>query len=208
MSFILDALRKSENERQKQGSTEFAGVPVGRDERSTPRWLWIVGLLLAINLAVLTGLLMRPDVTPTSPSVQLTESVPQPAADEPPSFVDRVAAAKANVPAAQASPEPVAESPASPATQPVIITQNPASLDTSQVYPTFQEVVVAGDVTLPTLAIDIHVFSEAANDRFVFINMSKYQEGARLEEGPLLREITADGVVLEYDGVTFLLPRE
>ena len=49
MSFILDALKKSENERQEQSDTEFATVPSSPDAPAAPRWLWILGALLAIN---------------------------------------------------------------------------------------------------------------------------------------------------------------
>ena len=63
MSFILDALKKSETERQRQGGAEFAAVPVSPRAAAVPRWLWIVGLLLVINLGVLIGLLLRPDPT-------------------------------------------------------------------------------------------------------------------------------------------------
>jgi hypothetical protein len=58
------------------------------------------------------------------------------------------------------------------------------------------------------LNIDIHVYSEKPADRFVFINMNQYREKATLEEGPLLQEITTEGVILEYLGAVFLLPKE
>jgi hypothetical protein len=56
--------------------------------------------------------------------------------------------------------------------------------------------------------LDIHVYSSESEDRFVFVNMSKYKERATLDEGPVVREITPDGVILEYLGTKFLLPRE
>ena len=58
------------------------------------------------------------------------------------------------------------------------------------------------------LRIDIHVYSETPVDRFVFINMTKYKENAILSEGPVVAEIVPDGVILDYQGVRFLLPRE
>jgi general secretion pathway protein B len=54
----------------------------------------------------------------------------------------------------------------------------------------------------------LHVFSGEPADRFVFINMTKYRENSKLSEGPVIKQITADGVVLEYQGTDFLLPRE
>jgi hypothetical protein len=38
--------------------------------------------------------------------------------------------------------------------------------------------------------------------------MSRYKENATLVEGPEIREITPDGVILEHIGTRFLLPRE
>ena len=67
MSFILDALKKSETERQQQGPSDFANVPSGGESPGAPRWLWALGLLLAVNLAVLLVVLLRDD----TPSVQL-----------------------------------------------------------------------------------------------------------------------------------------
>ncbi len=63
-------------------------------------------------------------------------------------------------------------------------------------------------MALPELHVDIHVFSDVARDRFVFINMTKHKEGSRLAEGPLVEEITPDGVVLSHNGKSFLLPRD
>ena len=61
MSFILDALKKSENERQEHRSAEFASVPSGKASEGPPRWLWILVALLAVNVVVLLGLLLRDD---------------------------------------------------------------------------------------------------------------------------------------------------
>ena len=61
MSFILDALKKSETDRQHQSNAEFTAVPVSPRAPAVPRWLWAVGILLAINLMVLIGLLLRPE---------------------------------------------------------------------------------------------------------------------------------------------------
>ena len=76
MSFILDALKKSETDRQQQGNAEFAAVPIGPRATSVPRWLWIVGVLLAINLAVLIGLLLQPDSSPSTTPGRIDDQYP------------------------------------------------------------------------------------------------------------------------------------
>jgi len=91
MSFILDALKKSETDRQQSGPAEFAGVPTSNSRQRAPRWLWILGVLLAINLAVLLGLLFRPEVTATpGKSEQVTVDTD--------AFAEQVAEAKQNLP--------------------------------------------------------------------------------------------------------------
>ena len=61
---------------------------------------------------------------------------------------------------------------------------------------------------LPDLHLDIHVFSDQPGERFVFINMRKYREGERLEDGPTINEIMEDGVVMSHLGQQFILYRE
>jgi len=74
--------------------------------------------------------------------------------------------------------------------------------------PTIHQLRADGVLVLPDLHLDIHVYSENPDDRFVFINMSRQDEGSQLDAGPVVEEITADGVVLTYQGLTFLLPRD
>ena len=70
-----------------------------------------------------------------------------------------------------------------------------------------EEVVLEGQLEMSPLRLDIHVFSERADQRFVFINMNKYREGERLDEGPVVEEITSSGVVLSHQGSRFTLER-
>ena len=61
MSFILDALRKSEAERQRQDAPGFANVPDGAKRKSGKKWILLVAGLLSINLVILAAVLLRPD---------------------------------------------------------------------------------------------------------------------------------------------------
>ena len=217
MSFILDALKKSESERQQHSATEFAGIPTNPGSRAVPRWLIVVGVLLAVNLVVLVGLLMRTNTAPVSatlppvPEETAAERQPQPDVAEP-SFADRVEIARREAPedrqAPRSSPDTETVEPPTPAVQPVLISQDPSSVPASELYPTIHEVRASGLADLPDLHLDIHVYSNVPEDRFVFINMTKLREGSRLEQGPVVVAIAADGVVLEHRGRTFLLPRE
>ena len=213
MSFILDALKKSETDRQQQGNAEFTGVPTSPGAPSVPRWLWVVGILLAINLIVLIGLLLKPDTVETPSAVPaLTEASNSPIAetDSVPSFEEKVAAAQLNSPEQQTREssveQPVAET--STLVKPVLISQDPSAIPAAELYPSIQEVRASGTSNLPELHLDIHVYSSKPEDRFVFINMVKLHEGSQLKEGPHVEEITPDGVVLKHQGQFFLLARD
>jgi general secretion pathway protein B len=212
MSFILDALKKSETDRQQQGSAEFRGVPTGPGAPSVPRWLWAVGILLVIIIAVLVGLLLRPDTaaTPTAVPVHVeTHKVPITETESTPSFAEQVATAQLNSPEQQTKDSRIEPDVTTPTfVKPVLISQNPSAISASNLYPTIHEVRVSGSSNLPELHLDIHVYSSEPEDRFVFINMVKLREGSQLAEGPQVAEITPDGVVLEHQGQLFLVPRD
>lgn len=200
MSFILDALKKSETDRQQQTDTDFTAVPSRSSTQRPPKWLWLLGALLTINIVILASILMRPD----APADGAAETPPagEPQATEL-SFEEQIAVAKQNQPqrfTTAADPEPTTARKSTSAA---------ASMPTASARVlTIDEVRLNGALQLTDLHLDIHVYSDAPDERFVFINMAKHRERSRLEEGPVVIEIRADGVVLEYQGTTFLLPRE
>ncbi|MFQ5643892.1 MAG: general secretion pathway protein GspB, partial [Thiogranum sp.] len=55
------------------------------------------------------------------------------------------------------------------------------------------------------IRLDVHVYSDRPQDRFVLINLQKYRVGDRLQEGPLLDEITPTGVILSFQGQQFMV---
>jgi len=59
MSFILDALKKSEDERQRQNGPSLADIRIHRRRQERPWWVIAVVVLLAINLGVLVVVLTR-----------------------------------------------------------------------------------------------------------------------------------------------------
>lgn len=254
MSFILDALRKSENDRQRQIGPSFAEVPVRRPSNERPWWIVLVAGLLVVNLGVLIVVLTRgnaarpaaatpapaPEPVAQSPSVVPQTSAPQaaprpvmttppvandvapmiqqqqPAHTPAPQFnvndmsmppnVNPALAAAARVPEG----EPVVRriepqmAPATSSRQNGYVAQAPEQ--GPEILPTIDDVTANG-VKLPEMHIDIHVYSSAPEERFVFINMRKYTEGQTLSEGPVLERITTDGAILAYAGRRFLLPR-
>ncbi|HDZ91256.1 MAG: general secretion pathway protein GspB [Deltaproteobacteria bacterium] len=54
---------------------------------------------------------------------------------------------------------------------------------------------------LGKLEINVHSYSKNPAERLVFINMRSYREGDRIgADGPVLKEITSDGVIIDYGG--------
>lgn len=59
MSFILDALKKSEQERERQQPPAVMDIPYGRRSRTPPMWLIIVIGLLLLNCVLLLVMWLR-----------------------------------------------------------------------------------------------------------------------------------------------------
>jgi general secretion pathway protein B len=208
MSFILDALKKSETERLRKDAPGIASIPHGGRQARSSRWVWLILGLLAINLVVLAGLLYKANPatpvvsTPTVPIVRQADEAPVPAP------VATVEVTPEQTEPAEASTDAAIQEPAN---QPITSSTNimpPQSGSVDNGLDSFNELRAKGVLSLPDMHLDIHVYSGQPADRFVFVNMTKYKENATLTEGPVIQEITADGVVLRHQGITFLLPRE
>ena len=82
MSFILDALKKSETDRQRQNGPALFEVRVAPPRDKLPLWAVGLGVLLAVNLVIVAWVLLRrssPAEAPTSPPAAAL----QPASQQP-----------------------------------------------------------------------------------------------------------------------------
>jgi general secretion pathway protein B len=231
MSFILDALKKSELERQRQSMPGLMDAPTSLRRGRLPLWAILLGSLLAINIVVLIIVLMRNSAPSVGPSVATTSPKQNtPAADVKPAAVDEhfsplsaapVYAPEIPVPPAETSSASTASTAALVAPRAIeqraaphafrrpdpVLTDEQAT-DNDEVLPSINEVNLTGAQALPEMHLDVHVYATRPADRFVFINMRKYKEGNTLQEGPVLERIRRDGVVLNYQGLRFILPRQ
>jgi hypothetical protein len=64
MSFILDALKKSETDRQRQNGPALFEVRVAPPKTGLPLWAIGLGVLLAVNLVIVAWVLLRRSSTP------------------------------------------------------------------------------------------------------------------------------------------------
>lgn len=223
MSFILDALRKSEHERQRQVGPGFAELRPAMVRPTLPVWAIALAALLAINLVVLAVVMLRTDDGPSTTTVATPAVMPQAPAPAPvaPSPLQSAAVPYTSIPERAplstadeefddggnyAAEEPEA---AGPELQPPPRARPRAQDEDESAarLPTFNDIAISG-TQLPELHLDIHVYATQPAERFVFLNNRKYREGSETPEGTLVERITRDGVVLNHRGVRFLLPRQ
>jgi general secretion pathway protein B len=118
----------------------------------------------------------------------------------------------AAAPAATATPNPTAAAPAAAATPstaaatPAPHAAAPASAE--QALPSVWELPYATRKDIPELAMTMHVYASDPSQRFVVIKGDRHVEGDDLGDGITLKEIRADGMVLEYKGQRFVYPRD
>jgi general secretion pathway protein B len=206
MSFILDALRKSENERQRNQTPGMANMQAQGKRKGSGIWLPLVALLVGVNLSLIVVMWFLSDEkqsasTPTpatttgnqenvvssAPGRRLTEEL---------------------TPANTAKPANQQGNAALPAQTTDVAPSTSYDQSVDDNIPTLAELQLANAISVPPLHLDIHVYSETSSERFVFINMSRYNEGGTLDEGPKVVRIAKSGVVLRHQGQDFMMVRE
>lgn len=206
MSYILDALKKSEKERQKENSPSLHSVhgstPGFQDKYSKKKATLLLWSFTAVSLGFAFGasyyFFQR-----TSPVNIPLEAAPPPAQTEIPS------------PPASLSP--------SETTTPLILTREerkivrvnktvrsltsdytPRPTDTKyQNLPSSQQLPEEIQRNIPEITLAGHTYSETPGQRMVIINNKILREGNTLDGNIRLVEITWDGVVLDYNGTKF-----
>ena len=216
MSFILDALRKSEQERQRNEQPGIADVRYQKPNNSWTVWMPLVILLVVINISLLLFLWLRGSPAATVEPIAAAQPTPallstpasRPAVDL--SYSNRQLASEL-MPDTQATDQPIAapQTPTSTQAKKTPVASAPTSRSNGYGnLPTLMELTLAGSIELRPLHLDIHVFSNQPSERFVFINMAKYREGDTLKEGPVLNAITDNGTVMSYQGRKFIIIRD
>ncbi|MGM0425844.1 MAG: general secretion pathway protein GspB [Thermodesulfobacteriota bacterium] len=77
--------------------------------------------------------------------------------------------------------------------------QTQGKADSARTIPLVSELPEEIRDALEELEINVHVYSEDPQERLVFINMRNRKVGDRIgETGPILKEITPEGVIIDY----------
>jgi len=199
MSYILDAIKKSETER---GNGSIPGLQTVHSSSlnyktdSKQFWPYILIALLTINIAAIGFYFMNNNDKPQIAAIQVNEAKPP------------------------AIPKTVTTAPQTRLTQtrPVETTIEPASIkpqntlvavpDTDQAI-TSREVITIDDLPtvikqrIPTMEYSGHVYSSSPAQRSIIINGSFKEEGDPINHEITLIEITSNGAVFDYQGTLF-----
>jgi general secretion pathway protein B len=231
MSFILDALKKSENERQRQSGPALFEVKVPAPKARWPAWAFALAALLAVNIGVVCWLMLRqpsPGQAHAAPLAQTQTAAPTaapvqaavpPAAAavpvvQPPVLAAEIPPSVAPAPVGDTATEELNPDDYEPATEPpAIATTEPTAearvtRGTIEGLPTYEQIASTPGNGLPELRLDLHVYAAKPQERFIFLNMHRLREGDALPEGVRVDSITADGAVLSFRGSKFVLKRD
>lgn len=198
MSYILEALRKAERERQLGQAPTLATLSLTEPAHRRSRVVWVI-LGLGLNAALLAFLATQ-TVLQSNSNNPLASEVKAPA----PVVME---SSRPNLPTP--SERVTVQSPRPPVAEELGERDPPAVREVRSLpkpAPKLNELPASVRGKLPALNLDIHVHSRDADKRFIVINGRRYREGERLEEGPVLEAVTVDGAVLSQGSQRFQLP--
>jgi len=190
MSYILDALKKSEAERSR-GSVPTLLIPAQTQFRSSIA-IWVVLAALIVNACLFAAWMFWPAAPPVAsqavPSASASRSGP--ANDSP--------AARAEPSTSQPVAQTVETNP-----QPQSYEGGKPDVDTApaaRIDPTPQTPAEASPT--PAYSFSTHVYATDPSMRAVTMNGRRFVEGDTIGPGVTIKEITESGVVLDIDGRT------
>ena len=222
MSFILDALRKSENARLRQEHPAMFDARPVATRRRFPAWFLALGLLLGLNLLALLYVLLRderaaatPDVAAPSVTAPIVATAPAASAGGAPAGSSSAstgsaaptasAAATSMAPASRRPAPAVGVTPTATAMTQAVAA--PATAAPAAPARTRDDLLAAGDA-VPETQVSLHVYDADPAKRFVFLNGQRLREGDVAANGLRVERIDADGVVLDHRGSDFKVPLE
>lgn len=222
MSYLLDALRKAERERNLGRVPELSYAvteSVSLAGKRVPVWV----LLLVVSLVVLNiGLVaafwwLGQDnaAPPVDIHTKAASSTSEQALSEPQKLPrDQVSPEKPSPVTAPLQQSAQVQEPQS--RQPAAVsepeyTSDPAEQVLPEIElevgkaPHFNELPEAQQAVLPTLTINGHLFSSIPGRSFVLINSRRYHEGQRIAQGPAVVAIDEQGVILRMGDINYRL---
>ncbi|MDH5512789.1 MAG: general secretion pathway protein GspB [Gammaproteobacteria bacterium] len=235
MSYILDALRKSQQARQPATPERTGAVHNVSLSLPVSGWWLVLGIVLLLGLVIAMWAIWRGSVgnlpDPPAEPVQGEPVAVTPAAAPTGSANIGPASNPPAVPARETSPvSDLAEQAKVPVPAPppkkiipervenktVTIRQPDPGTDAvaatamplaTDNTPLLQQMPQDFQRALPSLAVTIHVYSRDESQQILFINNREYRKGSQIETGLRVEDIVPDGVVLSFRGERFKLSR-
>ena len=190
MSYILDALKKSEAERSR------GIVPTLLSPQQTPFRssvvVWVLLGALIVNACLFAAWMFWPAITPTQKN-PAQRAVP--AATTTSSSANSATASRTPMSAREPTDQSRAGEPA-PAGE-IQVSQLDA-VPATRVDPPAQ--ASSDDSTVPTFSFSTHVYASDRSMRAVTMNGKRFVEGDTISPGVMIKEITESGVVLDING--------
>jgi general secretion pathway protein B len=226
MSYILDALKRTERERLKGRREPHAPAPAHSIFMYTPalwrRLAWVVlvagvagvsAFLISVYLvhgpaALDPRLAQEPASRATPASPPAPSAVPQATTPTPAAIPAEPAPLAAQLPPAapRAAPKPAPVSKPSAVAAPQRAAA-PTAPDVTDDTPWLQDLPEDFRQSLPVLTVNIHVYAPAEERRILYLNNRELRSGDEVQEGLKVEAVVPDGVVLSYQGTRFKLPR-
>lgn len=204
MSYILDALRKADAQRERDPARGIHAQPQGLPAVAIRRpWrrplAWAVGGVAVIAAALAAGMWRTAPAPAVPPAPVAAASVPQPLPVVPAPaamIANEVQPAPPPAPALVPVPAPVARKADAPA---------PATAEPPKPGRVLTMAELPADVQrdVPKLAISGGVYSENAAQRMLIVSGQVMAEGAELAPGLVLERIQAKSAVLKFRGYRF-----
>jgi general secretion pathway protein B len=208
MSFILDALKKSEAERNRQSGPVLMDVRIAPPRRRLPVWALVLTGVLIANLAFLVYVLSRGSSAPPAfpAPAPVSSAAATPAAAAPAAVPSAVPAPSLPVAAPQATspldagPLTAPASRMSPDDRPAVASSDADIAD----LPTSEDLKLSG-TSVPEFRLSLLAYDAVPANRYVLMNSAKLREGDGTPEGATVVRIMATGVVLSWHGQRFIL---
>lgn len=235
MSYILDALKRADAERERRHvpglhAQPLPGAPAPDASPMLPRWAIAIGAALGTLVIAALAWRMGADTAAPVPATFSATPLPAPATPAmeapqapmttapPPTGPAGETMALAPVPVPVPAPAPtVATRPAPPptadaATRPAARSARPAAVDDATApaantpLPLYAQLPASVRQQFPTLAVSGSVYSEDAAARFIMLNGEVAKEGSQPASGLVVERIEPKSAVLRYKGERFRLP--
>ena len=200
MSYILEALKKAQAERQLGSAPTLTAVAVGAvpanatAARRRPAWIALSAVALAVALAVLAWRLQSPAAPVAVVAAPVRTAPVAIAVTPPPAVVPPLAV----VPPSAPVPKPVAAKPAPAPVQ--------ASAPEEEKLPLLRELPEPIQRSVPPLAFGGYMYSKNPADRLLLIDKALRHEGEEVAPGLVLEKLLPKAAVMNYKGYRYRVP--